>query len=473
MYLTRTRRFAAYAALILGATLVAPTVAAADPSTGYAVSAVPDRIVLTPTANPQTSQAVSWRVSTDTTDGVLQVEVPGSGTVDFAADRSNDVQLAGWPVGARHFSAVAEGLAPGTDYRYRVGSDAHWSDWATFTTASADEALTFLYFGDAQNDVAATFTPVVDAAFAATPGAKLHLHAGDLINTSSTDSEWGEWFDALGEHGREVNVFATPGNHEYVGDARIEQFRSHFRFPDNGPQPVDDTERLLSEYLGGGTYYTDYQGVRFISMNANTPGQLLSYLPTGSSASGFLTVWEDLQARWLDAVLAENPNRWSVVTFHQPVFSATSGRDNTTLREAWVPVLERHDVDLVLMGHDHAYTRGHLFANDGATPSESTGPVYAVTVAGPKYYDVDSDENSNWLNNGARRVVTANETSTFQQITVDGSTLSYRSVIAAVGDDAHIGDRPIGAGDVGSVLDEFTIEKTAAGKRVVDGPAAR
>ena len=86
--------------------------------------------------------------------------------------------------------------------------------------------------------------------------------------------------------------------------------------------------------------------MRFISLNALADLDCASILTA--------------QTAWLDRVLEENPNKWSVVSFHQPVFSVTPGRDNKTIRDAWLPVFEKHGVDLVLQGHDHAYGRGNL-----------------------------------------------------------------------------------------------------------------
>src|SRR5690606_34365105 len=92
------------------------------------------------------------------------------------------------------------------------------------------------------------------------------------------------------------------------------------------------------------------------------------------------------QAAWLDGVLAGNPQRWSIVLIHQP-FHSPRGKErddrHKVLRDALMPVMQRHGVDLVLQGHDHVYGRR---ASDGNVP-----PVYTVSVAGPKQYLVSDD----------------------------------------------------------------------------------
>ena len=76
---------------------------------------------------------------------------------------------------------------------------------------------------------------------------------------------------------------------------------------------------------------------------------------------------KEAQAAWLDRVLTDNPNRWTVVTFHHPVFSPAKDRDNPDLRRLWQPVFDKHKVDLVLQGHDHTYARSGLVVGEART----------------------------------------------------------------------------------------------------------
>src|SRR5690606_13814168 len=197
----------------------------------------------------------------------------------------------------------------------------------------------FLYFGDAQNGLDDRWPTTVHRALADNPDAALSLHAGDLINNADRDDEWGDWFAPLQQLLATTTTVPTPGNHEYSGDPFISAYRAHFELPRNGP-PL---RGLLQGELHGEDAFTFAQGgVRFVSVNANAP------------------LGGPDQALWLDRVLTASTERWTVVTFHQPIFSGSEGRDNIATRTWWRPVLEKHDVDLVLQGHDHVYARGHL-----------------------------------------------------------------------------------------------------------------
>jgi 3',5'-cyclic AMP phosphodiesterase CpdA len=93
-----------------------------------------------------------------------------------------------------------------------------------------------------------------------------------------------------------------------------------------------------------------------------------------------------IQARWLDDVLDREKARWVIVSHHHPIFSVALGRDNPSLREHWLPIYERRGVDLVLQGHDHAYGRGRNLVEGRTVAQGEGGPVFVVSVAGPKQY---------------------------------------------------------------------------------------
>lgn len=93
------------------------------------------------------------------------------------------------------------------------------------------------------------------------------------------------------------------------------------------------------------------------------------------------------------------------------------GRDNPLLRELWQPLYEKYGVDLVLPGHDHTYGRGRNPLAD------NEGPVYIVSVAGPKMYRVSQEAERNMDR-------TAEDRQLFQIISFEKNRLSYRSITA-------------------------------------------
>ncbi|MFI5428425.1 fibronectin type III domain-containing protein [Aeromicrobium sp. UC242_57] len=391
---------------------------AANPATIYRPDATPGRVILTPTETPATSQNVSWRTSSDVTTPKVELSLATKGdaqaTKTFAATTTTMTADLGYQ--ESHHSASMTGLAPDTTYVYRVGDGDSWSEWTEFSTAASDtEPFSFIMQGDAQNDIKSYVSRTFRAATEARPYAKVVMHAGDLIDTDSSDAEWGEWFGAAGFANGSMNVVAAAGNHEYYPGPQLSaNWAAQFEYPQNGP---DSTPSIKQKYAEN-VYFTDYQGVRFIALNSNFPGD------TEAMAA---------QTDWLEDVLKNNPNKWTVVTFHHPIFSVTSGRDNAILRAAWMPLFEKYDVDIVLNGHDHAYGRGNVIANEADLPSGTTaaksnrGPVYLVSVAGPKYYVPDPAESNNWIVNGARLRAMERDTQMYQLVDVKDGELHVES----------------------------------------------
>ena len=359
-------------------------------------SPVPDRIVLTWNGDPSSSQAFTWRTDASVVEAVLEIAT-ASASPRFMVDAKKipaRTQAVVTENGASHFhSATVTGLRPGALYAYRVGSGDTWSEWFHFRTALDEPApFSFIYLGDAQNNILSLWSRTIRASFATAPHASFILHAGDLVNRANSDGEWGEWFRAGAFIHATVNAVPTPGNHEYAKDKegrrRLSRlWRPHFTLPQNGPEGLKET-----------VYYFDYQGARIISLNSNED--------------------RDDQVPWLESVLRENPNRWTFVTFHHPVFSTGKGRDNESLREAWKPLFDKYRVDLVLQGHDHSYGRGSNLPSGAIARDERDGTVYVVSVSGPKQYKLSSRR---WWRRAAEN------TQLYQTITVTGDTLRYEA----------------------------------------------
>ena len=452
------------------------------------VATRPSRVALTPTDSPTTSQSVSWLAPDAVATAQLELQPVAGGATHT---------LSGVPVGTinqnpnQHFSVTIEDLSPATAYRYRVGRPGLWSDWSTFTTADPSATdFSFLYYGDAQEGLDTTWPRVVRAARARVPQAAGSVHAGDLVNNADQELQWDAWFGGMGDTATSTQLLAAPGNHEYLGDTLMRAWKATFEYPLNHPSRTtvgdladlavgdDPVARQHAAYfdhftaLGAETvYYVDYQGVRFVTLNATrnigflTPDVLPACAGAGCPSSAPGDLWIRFQAAWLDGVLAQSDATWHVVTFHQPVFSASVGRDEPIVRRHWLPVFEDHDVDLVLMGHDHSYARGYDDRDATETPGLTTGPVYVVSNSGPKHYQLETDPARNvWLANGATQVRTGQGVTTYQVVDVTGSSLRYRSWLVEKGATADT-DLP-----EGSLFDEVTVTRTADGRKWVTEP---
>lgn len=393
--------------------------AAADAAPAYPPRARPDRIVLSWTGDTASTQAVTWRTDVGVSGACAEIlpasDGPVTGSPARHPARSEDLAPAGAPA-ARYHSVEFTGLKPDTLYLYRLGDGKSWSEWFQFRTARREAApFTFLFFGDPQTDIRSQWSRVWRQGWLTAPQAAFAVLTGDLINQGNSDDEWGEWFEAVGWVGATRPLVLAAGSHEYAGSATAADgrknkslschWRPQFSLPRNGPAGLAET-----------CYWFDYQGTRFVVLNA-------------------LEKREE-QAAWLRTVLSGPRPRWTVLAFHDPIFSGGRNRDNPKYRALWKPVIDELQVDLVLSGHDHVYARSGLDGVPTGYPAERevvNGTVYVVAVSGPKMYELTA---KSWA------VRTAANTQSFQWITIDGDELRYTARTAT-----------------GRPLDAFTLRK--------------
>ena len=380
----------------------------------------PDRITLTWSDDPATTMSVTWRTDPSVTSSLAQISIalaePSftslARTVEATTEPLDLSIIDHEHVKANYHSATFTALEPGTLYAYRVGDGMHWSEWFHARTAeNTDVPMSFIYFGDAQNNIRSHWSRAIRAAFSEAPFALFMIHAGDLVSGAHNNVEWGEWHQAGSFIQSMLPNLPVPGNHEYdefteaEGDLGIEHLSAHWRpgftLPLNGAAGFKET-----------TYHLDIQGVRFIGLNTE---------PATEDAEALA-----VQTAWLDSLLTHNTNRWTIPIFHHPIFSSGEGRDNPNIRAAWKPLFDEHRVDLVLQGHDHTYARGRTWnVPEGVNVrSPIGGTMYVNSVSGAKMYEVSPGRWENYYGH-VQMERGAENTQLFQVIRVEGDTLHF------------------------------------------------
>ncbi len=385
--------------------------------TWHLPSVHPDHIMLNLTEDPSTSMSVTWRTKVEVMKGYAEIALATASpkfwrnavTLKAKTKTMNAMTVTGANSISNYHAITFTDLLPDTLYAYRVGDGRIWSEWIQFRTAAQEEKpFSFLYVGDAQNYLLELWSRLIREGYSKAPDARFIIHAGDLVNNAHYERQWHEWFQAGGFIHSMLPSMPTPGNHEYGSFTREGkevlsiQWPYQFTLPKNGPKKLSET-----------TYFVDYQNTRLISLNTNT--------------------LVEEQVDWLDSVLASNNKKWTIVTFHHPLFSGSEGRNNQQLRDLWKPLFDKYKVDLVLQGHDHTYARGRavkpeLNLTAGMNKRDYSGTVYVVSVSGGKMYGLMSN---GWEDfEDAERDRGAENTQLFQVINVDGDKLSFEAYTA-------------------------------------------
>ena len=263
--------------------------------------------------------------------------------------------------------ASVNDLKENTTYYYQVFQNGKYQDVQKYSTKSFKN-YSFLYVGDPQigassgqtstegdamkdNNYAArndsyNWNNVLNNAVKQNPNLSFVASAGDQVNNNNNEKQYAGYLgaDAL----RSLPVATTIGNH----DSGSAQYEMHY----NNPNAFDtggyrNTAKYTEGKTAAGTdYYYTYGNTLFIVLDTNNYN---------------CATHENVMRK----AIKENPNvKWKVVMFHQDIYGSGydhSDSDGMVLRTQLTPLMDKYDIDVVLQGHDHTYSRTYQLQSDG------------------------------------------------------------------------------------------------------------
>lgn len=318
----------------------------------------------------QTQRNVTWYTSQAAAQSVQVAKKADVVGGNFPAATATSFPATSGPTTDSQFSqkAVIAGLAEDTTYVYRVGDAINgWSPTYEFATHKFTGDYNFLFIGDAQIGASgnvssdqAGWTNTLNTAETKFPNTEFIFSVGDQVNNAADEAQYAAFLAP--EQLRRIPLATLAGNHD-VGSKAYEQ---HFTMPNWDPS----AGAASSGSSAGGDYWFRYNDTLYVSLNSNS----MDY----ASHKAFMTT-----------VVAEQgaSAKWKVLTFHHSIYSVAAHTDDSDIvdRRANMPeTISDLGFDLVLMGHDHSYTRSWLM-NKGVV--DETGGV-AQSVVKAKEGDV-------------------------------------------------------------------------------------
>lgn len=146
---------------------------------------------------------------------------------------------------------------------------------------------------------------------------------------------------------------------------------ARWTLPGNGPDAKN----------APGVYSFTYGNTAVVALDAND----VSYeIPANQGYT------DGRQTRWLDRRLAElraaDGIDFIVVFFHHCAFSTTNSHaSDGGVRDAWLPLFEKHQVDLVINGHNHVYERTDALKSGRVSKKMPIGESVDTTREGIVY----------------------------------------------------------------------------------------
>ena len=259
---------------------------------------------------------------------------------------------------------TATDLKANTTYYYSYQKDRQWTAPEKYTTDNGSK-FSFIFVGDPQigssnelkgaateefynaqsaavaNDAFNWNTTLNQAMEKTGNKASFVLSSGDQIQSTKKKSPnkaaWGSEIEYSGYLSPDVlknlPVATTVGNH----DADNANYTYHFN--------TANASELGSNGKVGGDYWFKHDNALFIMLNTQDTN-----------------VEEHRQ--FIEQTVAANKDcKWRIVTLHQDIYGSAEHSNEpeiTNLRYQLAPIFEDNKVDVVLTGHDHAYSRTQI-----------------------------------------------------------------------------------------------------------------
>lgn len=327
-------------------------------------------------------------------------------------------------------------LKQNTTYTYRAFDKGAGvgSETSTFKTANFKaNSFKFVHVSDSQvadtaNDHSAIgtgkyFTDTLKGIFKSKPD--FMIHTGDIVEYSQYETYWKDMLNTNKKYLMQMPVMAISGNHETTYRAGSNEIFKHF----NNKIPAQASTNR-------GYYYSfEYGNTRFIMLNTN------------NTDSGGL---EREQYNWLVNELKNNKKKWTIVSMHNPMYSvgkygADPGKNSISiaLRSQLTSLFAEYKVDLVLQGHDHAYSKTYPIGMDGGADVSPTykienGVEYTVNPNGTIYSmhgPAGNQSRSPYeVKKNIFEIGMASKTNSWAEITVENNRLTVKVMYAEDGE---------------------------------------
>ena len=330
-----------------------------------------EHVSLTPGAD-ETQLNYAWYSHTVETPKVrVATKQNMDGATEFEGTQTEAVTIDG----VKYYSnkVIVKNLKADTNYYYQVMQNGKWQDAEAYTTKSFSE-FSFLYVGDPQigasknqtsteqekmvsagNEVSSTaadnlaarndgynWNNILNDAVKDHSDVSFIVSAGDQVNAGKNEREDAAYLgaDAL----TSLPVATTIGNHDSVSN----QYSLHFNNPNAFSS--SDANYIQGQTEAGTDYYYSYGNVLFIVLDTNNYN---------------CATHENVMKK----AISENKDaKWRIVVFHQDIFGSGydhSDSDGMVLRTQLTPLMDKYDIDVVLQGHDHTYSRTYQLQGDG------------------------------------------------------------------------------------------------------------
>ena len=302
------------------------------------------QICLTPGEN-ETMLNFSWY--SKSSDGVSKIKIRETGGKEIIY-KGESINIGNGFISNK---VTVENLKENTTYVYSYECDGVWSQPFEYKTKDF-ENYTFIFMADPQIGASSkkmkshkegvkkdtyNWNKVIKKSLNKSSNPSFIVCGGDETNTKEEDSN----LPKIEMSNLEYSGFLSPSYLRYIPivnaignhDKDNENFYNHFNMPNL---------THLGETIAGGDYHFTYGNALYLFINTNN-----------------LNMCE--HKKFIQNVVEKNKNiKWKIAVFHHDIYGGGTHKDDKDikiLRNNLPSILEDNNIDLVLCGHDHIYSR--------------------------------------------------------------------------------------------------------------------
>ena len=338
---------------------------------GGAEDGTPSFVKLNASADPESTQSISWMSSPVTSKDAAVVfyaeksayEENGesafaifNGTSNLVGMDSSANYLTNYAV--RINNALIEGLKANTEYVYKVGDGEKMSELKTFKTTKNGTNTNFFVIGDTQATDTTNTDKITQQLAASGVDYSFGIQTGDAVDNGGNYTMWANIAKVFsGEFLGKQDLVQVLGNHETYGDEDASNAAAYFNLPgtnEDGSAPA---------------YYSVQYGNVYVAV--------INYADVESYKQA---------AEWLKKDAAASTANWKILTMHQPAYFTNPSGTNPEVQKVISQVADEAGIDVVFAGHDHSYARTEPLKGGEVN---ADGTVYYICGStGEKSYEI-------------------------------------------------------------------------------------
>ena len=269
------------------------------------------------------------------------------------------------------YKTSLSGLRADSSYHYVIQYDKAYSKAYNFTTFSDKEPTTMAFYGDTQgylNSQYEAFRKTYDIAESIAEevghGIDLNYIAGDLVDDGGNYDQWKFFYNNVKDVFSQHQFISAIGNHDvYNGPG---PYVNAFNYPENGVEGLKER-----------SFYVDLPYARVAVFDTES---ILTY---------------SQQSKWLLEVMSEAKQAFKIVLMHRSVYPMAY---NEAHIRRLADLFEAADIDLVLSGHDHIYSRTTMESDTQVDIDKGVTYMVVGSSTGSKFYESLDESSRYWKN---------------------------------------------------------------------------